>query len=137
MVGNVTTGLVWSPGDQGAAPRCIASNIGALHHVQAREPADRAKAELNGVILHDLELKIGWGKAVQIPPAPMYTAASVFATPGGGPAGGPKGPGAAVPPPGVDAAPPWVAPVHGGDGRAEGVGACALKSCLQPAHAHM
>jgi hypothetical protein len=96
---------------------------------QSRDAADAAKAELNGVMLHDLELKIGWGKAVAIPAAPMYTAASVFATPaaGGGAlgsgGGGIKSGGAAVPPPGVDAAPPWSAPAHDRGSALEGVGA--------------
>ena len=89
--------------------------------MQDRAGADRAKAELNGVLLHDLELKIGWGKAIAIPPAPLYTAASVFA--GSAVATSGKGAGgAAVPPPGVDAAPPWVAPVHGSDDMLEGIG---------------
>ncbi len=96
--------------------------------VQDRAGADRAKAELNGVLLHDLELKIGWGKAIAIPPAPLYTAASVFA--GSAVATSGKGAGgAAVPPPGVDAAPPWVAPVHGSDDMLEGVGVSPADRC--------
>ena len=73
--------------------------------MQNRAGADKAKAELNGILLHDLELKIGWGKSVVIPPAPLYTAASV------GVASAPSKPSrAAVPPPGVEAAPPWTDP---------------------------
>lgn len=74
---------------------------------QTREGADRAKAELNGVLLHELELKIGWGKSVTIPPVALYTAASVAA--GGKAVPVPKAAGAAVPPPGIEAAPPWKA----------------------------
>ncbi len=81
--------------DEGARPCAL----------QTRAGADRAKAELNGILLHDLELKIGWGKSIVIPPAPLYTAESV------GISSAPLKPsGAAVPPPGVDAAPPWTDP---------------------------
>lgn len=41
--------------------------------LQNRRAAERAKDELNGALLHELDLKIGWGKAVVIPPIPMYT----------------------------------------------------------------
>lgn len=92
--------------------------------MQTRTGADKAKAELNGVLLHDLELKLGWGKAVQLPPVPLYSAAAAGAGgPAVGPPGGvPKAAGlAAVPPPGTEAAPPWVAPTHSDD-KVEGVG---------------
>ena len=70
--------------------------------LQTRAGADKAKAELNGILLHDLELKIGWGKSIVIPPAPLYTAESV------GISSAPLKPTrAAVPPPGVDAPAPW------------------------------
>ena len=83
--------------------------------MQTRAGADRAKAELNGILLHDLELKIGWGKSIVIPPAPLYPAESV------GISSAPLKPsGAAVPPPGVDAAPPWTEPHR--DGKIEPVG---------------
>ena len=59
-------------------------------------------AELNGAMLHNLELKIGWGKAVQLPPEALYTATNMAA--GGAPRG------VAVPPPGAEAAPPWADP---------------------------
>lgn len=59
-------------------------------------------AELNGAMLHDLELKIGWGKAVQLPAEPLYTATNMAA-------GGART-GVAVPPPGAEAAPPWADP---------------------------
>lgn len=41
---------------------------------QTRQAAERAKDELNGVLLKDVDLKIGWGKAVVLPPMPLYTA---------------------------------------------------------------
>ena len=59
-------------------------------------------AELNGAMLHDLELKIGWGKAVQLPAEPLYTAINMAA-------GGART-GVAVAPPGAEAAPPWADP---------------------------
>ena len=40
---------------------------------QRREDAQRAKDELNNVLLHDNELKIGWGKTVVLPAMPLYT----------------------------------------------------------------
>lgn len=73
--------------------------------VQNRAGADKAKAELNGILLHELELKIGWGKSIVIPPAPLYMAASV-----GVASAAAKPSRAAVPPPGVEAAPPWTDP---------------------------
>ena len=41
--------------------------------MQRREDAQRAKDELNNVLLHDNELKIGWGKTVVLPAMPLYT----------------------------------------------------------------
>jgi len=69
---------------------------------QTRPAADRAMAELNGALLHELELKIGWGKAVQLPLAPLYSASNMAA--GGARAG------VAIAPPGAEAAPPWADP---------------------------
>ncbi len=112
-----------------ASPSLVALTAHVVNNIhdgllQTRAGADRAKADLNGAILHDLELKLGWGKSVQLPPVPLYSASTAGAPAGaGGPPGGPLGKptGAAVPPPGVEAAPPWVAPPHGEDSL-EGVG---------------
>ena len=43
--------------------------------MQTRKDADKAMIGLNGILLHDFELKIGWGKAVPLPPTPLYTLA--------------------------------------------------------------
>ena len=40
--------------------------------MQNREEAQRAKDDLNGIMLHDNELRIGWGKAITVPSAPMF-----------------------------------------------------------------
>ena len=40
--------------------------------LQNREEAQRAKDDLNGIMLHDNDLRIGWGKAIPIPSAPMF-----------------------------------------------------------------
>ncbi len=72
--------------------------------MQNREEAQRAKDDLNGIMLHDNELRIGWGKAIPIPSAPMF----VLNPPGGvAPARG-----ATIAPPGALAAAlgPWGAP---------------------------
>jgi hypothetical protein len=79
--------------------------------LQTRNAAVQAKEELNGILLHDLELKIGWGKAIVIPPIPVYTAAGVPVIKQG----------ASIAPPGVEAMPPWVDPhapvdIHQGRG---------------------
>ncbi|CAD7701765.1 unnamed protein product [Ostreobium quekettii] len=37
-----------------------------------REDAQRAQEKLNGEMLHEYELRIGWGKSVPIPPVPIY-----------------------------------------------------------------
>ena len=42
--------------------------------MQSRDAAQRAKDELNGVPLKGVDLKIGWGKAVILPPIPVYSA---------------------------------------------------------------
>lgn len=40
--------------------------------LQSRGAAARAKEELNGVLLHQQELKLGWGKAVAMPSTPLF-----------------------------------------------------------------
>mmetsp|Transcript_16329 Transcript_16329/g.48953 ORF Transcript_16329/g.48953 Transcript_16329/m.48953 type:complete len:1001 (+) Transcript_16329:302-3304(+) len=70
----------------------------------SRGHAQRAKDELDGVVLHDQDLKLGWGKAVTLP----ARALNQGATPGSAPL--PSKVGAAVPPPGVEAPPPWSDP---------------------------
>lgn len=49
--------------------------------VQSRGHAQRAKDELDGVVLHDQDLKLGWGKAVTLP----ARALNQGATPGSAP----------------------------------------------------
>lgn len=68
--------------------------------MQNREEAQRAKDDLNGIMLHDNDLRIGWGKSIPIPAAPMF----VLNPPGG--VAAPRG--AAIAPPGQAAAlAPW------------------------------
>ncbi|KAK9825189.1 hypothetical protein WJX81_005170 [Elliptochloris bilobata] len=97
--GNIASVKIMWPRDD--LQRMRARNCGFVAFM-TRPSADRAMAELNGAMLHDLELKIGWGKAVQLPPEPLYTATNMAA---GGAARG-----VAVPPPGAEAAPPWADP---------------------------
>lgn len=40
--------------------------------MQKREDAQRCQEKLNGEMLHEYELRIGWGKSVPIPPVPVY-----------------------------------------------------------------
>ncbi len=47
--------------------------------LQNRQEAQRAKDDLNGIMLHNNELRIGWGKAIPIPSAPVF----VLNPPGG------------------------------------------------------
>jgi len=47
---------------------------------QTRAHAQAAKDELNGAIMYDNELKIGWGKTVPIPLAPLYVAPNFAGT---------------------------------------------------------
>ncbi|KAK9797001.1 hypothetical protein WJX73_002827 [Symbiochloris irregularis] len=68
-----------------------------------RADANRAKDELNNVMLHDNELKIGWGKGVAIPAAPLYTSTGSGTL-------DPAPLGASVPPPSALEAPPWGPP---------------------------
>ncbi|MEW5308379.1 MAG: hypothetical protein WDW38_000347 [Sanguina aurantia] len=37
-----------------------------------REDAEKAQSQLNGIMLHAVELRIGWGKAVPLPAVPLY-----------------------------------------------------------------
>ena len=60
---------------------------------QNRDEAQRAKDDLNGIMLHDNDLRIGWGKAIPIPSAPMFVL-----NPSGGVA---PARGAAIAPPGA------------------------------------
>ncbi len=62
--------------------------------LQRREDADKAKEALDGVTLHDMQLTIGWGKAITLPAVPAWP-------PPGGLAAAREG-GAAVPPPSSD-----------------------------------
>lgn len=96
----------------------MAVAVTALHHLacqhahnaacmQTREDAQRAKEDLNNVMLHDNELKIGWGKGVAIPSAPLYTSTEPSAGTGGASR---SVVGASVPPPGLAGLPeamPW------------------------------
>ncbi|KAK9824009.1 hypothetical protein WJX72_006933 [[Myrmecia] bisecta] len=70
-----------------------------------REAAQKAKDELNGIDLHCSELKIGWGKAVVLPPIALYQAIQ------GIPALAQASKGAAVAPPGSSSA--WAESLHG------------------------
>ncbi|KAK9865024.1 hypothetical protein WJX84_002089 [Apatococcus fuscideae] len=70
-----------------------------------RESAQNAKDELNGIMLRDNELKIGWGKAVTIPPAALAGGAAPALPLGLAALAAAKG--ASVPPPGMAAPLPW------------------------------
>lgn len=63
----------------------------------ARQSAEDALQHLQGHLLHDHELRLGWGKAVPLPPVPVWP-----------PAAGPP----LVLAPGQAAPPPPVAPIH-------------------------
>jgi hypothetical protein len=41
--------------------------------LQTRADAEAALKALDGLVLHDMEMKIGWGKAVPLPPVPLYS----------------------------------------------------------------
>ena len=46
---------------------CRAMQKGMVAVAQSRGHAQRARDELDGVLLHDQDLKLGWGKAVTLP----------------------------------------------------------------------
>lgn len=50
--------------------------------MQSRGAASRAKDELNGVLLHGHELKLGWGKAVVMPSTPLFAGTAAAPTKG-------------------------------------------------------
>ena len=80
--------------------------------MQTREGAERAKEELNGALLHELDLRIGWGKAVVLPPIPMYTSSGVG---GLAPMMAAARAVAQAPPPGQQLQPPWSGPEEESD----------------------
>jgi hypothetical protein len=49
--------------------------------MQSRGAAARAKEELNGVLLHQQELKLGWGKAVAMPTTPLFAGTATASVP--------------------------------------------------------
>ena len=49
------------------AAACRAMQNGVMAVAQSRGHAQRARDELDGVLLHDQDLKLGWGKAVTLP----------------------------------------------------------------------
>ena len=63
----------------------------------ARQAAEDALQHLQGHPLHDHELRLGWGKAVPLPPGPVWPPAAGLAL---------------APAPGVPAAPPAVVPAN-------------------------
>eukprot|EP00854_Cymbomonas_tetramitiformis_P014233 gene14233-16837_t len=95
-----------------------------------RNSAVDAREEMNGTVLHSYDLRIGWGKAVQLPSIPLYdmkdhVLAGAPAAAAGKAAIPPPGTKAAIPPPGTKAAipPPGTPMVAGlGGGLAAGGG---------------
>lgn len=85
--------------------------------LQRRDDAAKAMDAMDGVILHDFELRIGWGKMIGLPAVPQWPGPGAgVSLPSAIPAHqgtGFSGPlGAAVPPPpllagGVTASMPW------------------------------
>jgi len=53
-----------------------------FHTMQSRGGAQKAKDELNNILLHGQELKLGWGKAVVTPAVPLYSASGAPAAKG-------------------------------------------------------
>lgn len=45
--------------------------------LQKREDAEKALKALDGLALHGMEMNIGWGKAVPLPPVPLYSGVGV------------------------------------------------------------
>ncbi|KAL3151330.1 hypothetical protein ABBQ38_013163 [Trebouxia sp. C0009 RCD-2024] len=87
--GNLASVKIMWPRDDDQRRR--GRNCGFVAYMN-REEAQRAKDDLNGIMLHDNDLRIGWGKSIPIPAAPMF----VLNVPGGAvPARG-----AAIGPPG-------------------------------------
>lgn len=58
-------------------------------YTQRREDAARALDAMDGMILHDFELRIGWGKSMTLPMAPVWPGPNMGVTPGQIPSGAP------------------------------------------------
>lgn len=44
---------------------------------QQRPDAEAARKALDGLVLHGMEMRVGWGKAVPLPPVPLYSGTGV------------------------------------------------------------
>lgn len=44
---------------------------------QQRPDAEAARKALDGLALHGMEMRVGWGKAVPLPPVPLYSGTGV------------------------------------------------------------
>jgi U2-associated protein SR140 len=45
--------------------------------LQQRPDAEAARKALDGLVLHGMEMRVGWGKAVPLPPVPLYSGTGV------------------------------------------------------------
>lgn len=45
--------------------------------LQQRADAEAARKALDGLVLHGMEMRVGWGKAVPLPPVPLYSGTGV------------------------------------------------------------
>jgi hypothetical protein len=45
--------------------------------LQQRADAEAARKGLDGLVLHGMEMRVGWGKAVPLPPVPLYSGTGV------------------------------------------------------------
>jgi len=64
---------------------------------QKREDAARALESMDGMILHDFELRIGWGKSMTLPMAPVWPGPGMGANAAQIPSGAPHAAGFAPP----------------------------------------
>lgn len=49
----------------------------AVLPAQQRADAEAARKALDGLVLHGMEMRVGWGKAVPLPPVPLYSGTGV------------------------------------------------------------
>lgn len=61
----------------GGVSACSAAETLLFLNNQKREDAEKALKALDGLALHGMEMHIGWGKAVPLPPVPLYSGVGV------------------------------------------------------------
>ena len=67
--------IMWPRGEEADTRRSKGRNCGFVAFM-TRSSAEKAKEEMDGRILHGLDLRIGWGKSIPLPSTPLWPPAN-------------------------------------------------------------